>query len=78
MLLNYLMDEMKDKFWSSSTAEIAVFDDNVIGNPLINLNDGLEMVCGWLNTDQVAKVMAIVQSAKSADEISLKCKALNL
>ena len=71
-------DEMKDKFWESTSAEIAVFDDNAVGSPMIDLNDGIESVCGWLSTDQVAKVMAITHSAKSADEISLKCKALNL
>ena len=71
-------DEMKDNFWESTSAEIAVFDDRTESGPMISLNDGVDMVCGWLNTDQVAKVMAIVQSAKSADEIELKCKALNL
>ena len=71
-------DEMKDKFWESTSAEIAVFDDSVDSSPMISLNDGIDMVCGWLNADQVAKVMTIVQSAKSADEILLKCKALNL
>ena len=71
-------DEMKDKFWESISAEIAVFNDNVKNTPIIPLNDGLDMVCGWLNADQVAKVMTIIQSAKSSDEIILKCKALNL
>lgn len=71
-------DEMKGNFWESTSAEIAVFNDNAKNTPIIPLNDGLDMVCGWLNTDQVAKVMTIVQSAKSADEIILKCKALNL
>ena len=54
-----------------------MFDDNVDGNPIIELREH-DMVAGWLSTDTVAKVMAIVQSAKTANEISKKCKALNL
>jgi len=71
-------DEMKDNFWESTSAEIAVFDDNVDSSPMVNLNGGIDMVCGWLSTDQVAKVIAIVQSAKTANEIELKCQALNI
>ena len=37
-----------------------------------------DTVVGWLSTDQVAKVIAIVQSAKTANEIKLKCQSLNL
>jgi hypothetical protein len=72
-------DEMKDDFWESTSAEIAVFDDKVgESSPMVNLNGGMDMVCGWLSTDQVAKVIAIVSSATTADEISKKCQALNL
>lgn len=72
-------DEMKDNFWESTSAEIAVFDDNVgESSPMVNLNGGMDMVCGWLSTDQVAKVIAIVSSATTADEIELKCQALNI
>lgn len=67
----------KVDFWDSESAEIAVFNDNVDGNPIIELREH-DMVAGWLSTDTVAKVMAIVQSAKTANEISKKCKALNL
>ena len=71
-------DEMKDNFWESTSAEIAVFDDNVNGCPIININGTTDNVSGWLNTDQVAKVVAIVQSAKTVNEIELKCQALNI
>ena len=71
-------DEMKNKFWESTSAEIAVFDDNAGGSPILNINGTIDNVAGWLDTDKVAKVMAIVQLAKTANEIELKCQALNL
>lgn len=71
-------DEMKDNFWESTSAEIAVFDDKVVDGDMVDLNGGMDMVCGWLSTDQVAKVIAIVSSATTADEISKKCQALNI
>ncbi len=71
-------DPAKTDFWESSSAEIAVFDDNIDGNPIVNINGTLDNVSGWLGTDQVAKVMAIVQSAKTANEIEMKCQSLNL
>ena len=38
----------------------------------------IDTVAGWLTTNQVAKVMAIVSAAASADEIEKKVKSLNL
>ena len=40
--------------------------------------DDYDVVVGWLSTDQVAKVITIVQSALTVDEIKLKCKSLNI
>ena len=47
---------------------------------MINLrgDDDYDVVAGWLSTDMVAKVIAIVQSSKTDKEIQLKCQALNL
>ena len=35
-------------------------------------------VLGWLSTDKVAKVITIVQSATTEEEIETKLKALNI
>ena len=46
---------------------------------MINIKgDDYDTVVGWLSTDQVAKVITVVQSAKTVDEIKLKCQSLNL
>ena len=70
-------DEQKQDYWNSVSAEIAVFGE---GDNMLNLrgDDSFDQVAGWLSTDMVAKVIAIVQSAKNDKEIQLKCKALNL
>ena len=67
----------KQDFWDSVSAEIAVFGE---GGNMINLrgDDEFDTVVGWLSTDQVAKVITIVQSSKTDKEIQLKCQALNL
>ena len=39
---------------------------------------GRDTVEGWVSADQVAKVIAIVQSAKTVNEITEKYKALNI
>jgi len=74
-------------FWSSNSAEIAVFNKEgsmipTTGYTLEN-TDGTEenytdVVSGWLDTNQVAKVIAIVSSAQTEDEVILKLKSLNL
>ena len=63
----------KQDFWDSTNAEIAVFDND---GGFIEVRD--DMVAGWLSTNTVAKVITIVSSAKTANEISKKCQALNL
>ena len=66
----------KEDYWESTSCEIAVFDKN---NDMINIKGGdYDTVVGWLSTDQVAKVIAVVQSALTADEIKLKCKSLKI
>ena len=77
----------KHDFWSSNSAEIAVF--NKEGNMIpitgyeIEEEDGTvkkvnDVVSGWLSTDTVAKCITIVQSATTKEEIETKIKALNL
>ena len=70
-------DEQKQDYWDSVSAEIAVFGER---DNMLNLrgDDSFDTVVGWLSTDQVAKVIAIVQSSKTDKEIQLKCQALNL
>ena len=52
-----------------------MFDDE----EMINISsDGIDAVIGWLGTEDVAKAIAIVSSAKSADEIQTKIKKLGL
>ena len=66
----------KEDYWESTSCEIAVFDKN---NDMINIKGSdYDTVVGWLSTDQVAKVIAVVQSALTADEIKLKCKSLKI
>ena len=69
--------EQKEDYWDSVTAEIAVFGKD---NNMLNLrgDDNYDTVAGWLSTDMVAKVITIVQSAKTENEIQLKCQALNI
>ena len=80
---------MKERFWESKSAEIAVFNKEgrnsmipIAGYTLEN-TDGTEesytdVVSGWLSTNQVAKVIAIVSSAQTEDEVTKKLKSLNL
>ena len=66
---------MEHKRWDSLSAEIAVFDDE----EMINISsDGIDAVIGWLGTHDVAKVIAIVSSAGSVEEIQTKIKTLGL
>ena len=66
----------KEDYWESTSCEIAVFDK---ANNMINIKgDDYDVVIGWLSTDQVAKVITVVQSAKTVDEIKLKCQSLKI
>lgn len=67
-------DEQKEDYWESASAEIAVFDGD---SRFIDIRED-DMVAGWLSTDTVAKVIAVVQSALTVDEIKLKCQALKI
>ena len=66
---------MKHDRWDSLSVEIAVFDNE----EMINISsDGVDDVIGWLGTHDVAKVIAIVSSAESVEEIQTKIKKLGL
>ena len=68
-------DPMKHNRWDSLSAEIAVFDNE----EMINISsDGIDAVIGWLGTKEVAKIIAIVSSAGSVEEIQTKIKTLGL
>jgi len=68
-------DPMEHTRWDSLSAEIAVFE----GEEMINIStDGVDAVIGWLGTDDVAKIIAIVSSSKSVEEIQTKIKTLGL
>ena len=71
----------EERFWESCNAEIAVIDTNnrmqensTAGMILL----GRDTVEGWVSAVQVAKVIAIVQSSKTTEEIQQKYKALNI
>jgi len=68
-------EEMKTKRWESRTAEIAVFNDTGI-IPVGNHDD----VIGWCSTDEVATVIAIVQSAHpdNQEEMVEEIKSLKI
>ena len=58
-------EETKTNRWESNSAEIAVFE----GERMINIStDGIDNVIGWLGTDDVAKIISIVQSAHPDNE----------
>ena len=64
-------DPMEHKRWDSLSA----FDNE----EMINISsDGVDDVIGWLGTEDVAKVIAIVSSAGSVEEIQTKIKKLGL
>ena len=63
----------KHDFWSSNSAEIAVFNKE---GEFIGIAD--DTVVGWLTTDKVAKCITVVQSATTKEEIETKLKALNI
>ena len=64
---------MKERFWESKSAEIAVFNKE---GEFIGIAD--DAVVGWLTTDKVAKCITVVQSATTKEEIETKLKALNI
>ena len=68
-------EPMKTEFWESTSSEIAVFNKD---GEFITITNYPDVVAGWLNTDKVAKVITIVQSATTKEEIETKLKALNI
>ena len=64
---------MKERFWESKSAEIAVFNKE---GEFIGIAD--DTVVGWLTTDKVVKCITVVQSSKTTEEIQQKYKALNI
>ena len=65
------IDPTKERIWESTSAEIAVFDDEGIV-PV----GGDDQVIGWLSPDEVAKYIAMVSSATNKNEIKTKIKEL--
>ena len=68
-------EPMKTEFWESTSSEIAVFNKD---GEFITITNYPDVVAGWLNTDKVAKVITVVQSATTKEEIETKLKALNI
>ena len=71
----------KERFWESCSAEIVVNDtnNNIQENSSVGMISlGRDTVEGWVSADQVAKVITIVQSSKTKEEIQQKYKALNI
>jgi len=66
--------ELGENFIESADAEIAVIDSKG-GMLAIGEHD---TVIGWLSTDKVSKVIAIVSSSTTKNEIKTKIKSLNL
>ena len=66
-------DEIKGPIWKSTTAEIAVFNDEGI----VPVGDSDEVI-GWCSADEVAKVIKIVSSTTDLDKMKSKIKKLNI
>jgi hypothetical protein len=67
-------ESMNQDYWESATAEIAIFEKD---GGMVDCTE-MDTVAGWLTTDQVAKVITIVSSATSYNELTKKIKSLNL
>ena len=63
---------IKERFWESRTAEIAIFDSK--DDSMITLSEN--NVDGWLTPDKVAKVITMVSLAKTKNEITEKYKTI--
>ena len=72
----YPTDPMKHNRWDSISAEIAVFE----GERMLSVGDSDNQVIGWLGTDDVAKIITIVQSAHpdNEEEMVEEIKTLNI
>ena len=66
--------ELKEDFIKSSDAEIAVIDKD---GEMLDIAEH-DQVIGWLSPEKVAKVIAIVSSSTTKNEIETKIKSLNL
>lgn len=67
------IDPRKERIWESTSAEIAVFNEEGIV-PI----GGDDQVIGWLSPNEVASVITIVSSSKDKDEIQDRIKHLFL
>ncbi len=67
------IDPRKERIWESTSAEIAVFNEEGIV-PI----GGDDQVIGWLSSNEVALVITIVSSSKDKDEIEDRIKHLFL
>ena len=67
-------EEMKTNRWESKNAEIAIFNKD---NEMVSIGNHDEVI-GWLSPDEVAKVISIVSSSTTDNEIKIKVKSLNL
>ena len=66
--------ELAEDFIKSADAEIAVIDKD---GEMLDIAEH-DQVIGWLSPDKVAKVIAIVSSSITKNEIETKIKSLNL
>ena len=66
--------ELKEDFIKSADAEIAVIDKD---GEMLEITEH-DQVIGWLSPDKVAKVIGIVSSSTTKNEIETKIKSLNL
>ena len=66
-------ESTKDTRWKSSTAEIAIFNNNVTDADALNGKDMIvfadETVKGWVSADFVAEIMFKTSTAENFDEL---------
>ena len=67
------IDPTKERIWESTSAEIAVFNDE--GIVPIGKNDE---IIGWCSANEVAKVIKIVSSTTDLDKMKSKIEKLNI
>ena len=71
-------ESTKDTRWKSSTAEIAIFNNNVTDEDALSGKDMIvfadETVKGWVNADFVAEIMFKISTAEDFEELQQQVK----
>ena len=65
-------EAMNHECWESGTAEVAVFDNE---GRMVNIGFNDEGVIGWVDTENIARIISVVQSSTTSNEIEKKIQS---